>query len=148
MKPQDNAQPQATATTPMSVPMEQVVPGRERGMNDDELDTEEPCTTPSKRAKTIVGLLNCVLEPLEPGPNASANTDESVDNGDVVQKSHALTASTDGAGQDQAKDRSSASRCQSETCPARGPTICLTHHWWEKVPQRSSPHCVVKRRCW
>ena len=84
MKPQDDAQPQATASTTKSVPMGQVVPARERGMNDDELDTEEPCTAPSKRAKTIVGLLNCVLEPMETGPNASANTDESVDNGDVV----------------------------------------------------------------
>ena len=35
---------------------------REPSTNDDEMDTEELCTMPSKRAKTIMGLEICVLE--------------------------------------------------------------------------------------
>ena len=29
------------------------------------MDTEEPCTTPSKRAKTMMGLEICVLEAMD-----------------------------------------------------------------------------------
>ena len=33
--------------------------------NDDEVDTEEPWTTPSKRATTVMGLKICVLEAMD-----------------------------------------------------------------------------------
>ena len=43
--------------------MTPIVARLELSTNDDEMDTEEPCTTPSERATTIVGLEICVQKP-------------------------------------------------------------------------------------
>ena len=86
MKPKDDAQPQAIATTTKSVPVEQKKPtgpavqhGGSSGSAEPvgagtsstmtpvvaRRNAEEPCTTPSKRAKTNMGLEICVLQAMD-----------------------------------------------------------------------------------
>ena len=70
--------------------MTPVVARPEPRTNDDEIDIEELCTTPSKRAKTIVGLcvggMDDVFDPTPGGlgPNPSVNFDELVRDDDDV----------------------------------------------------------------
>ena len=60
------------------------------GTHNDEVDTEEPCVTPSKRVKTIMELEICVLEAMDdvfvpiPGGTSCANSGELISDDDDV----------------------------------------------------------------
>ena len=73
--------------------MSPVVARPEPGTKDDDMDTEEPCTTRSKRAKTIMGREMCVQEPMDEvfdltfggrSPSPSVNPDKSFGDDDDV----------------------------------------------------------------
>ena len=74
MKPKDDTQPGASDAARRQQCIRralqvQAPPWRqstlEPSTNADEMDTEEPCTSSSKRVKTTMGLEICVLEPMD-----------------------------------------------------------------------------------
>ena len=104
------------------------------GTNDEEMDTGEPCKTPSQMGRTILGLEICVLEPMDdefeptlggPGPSPPVNTDDVGDDDDEPPE----------VTHEPIRPKALA---RPLPCTVRQRADnCLTHDWWEQTTQES-----------